>query len=70
MTIGLIRSLCLSDTMDNTQSIGDKVGGMVVIEWEDNPDGPNSRVIESDHPFYHTIVDEARDDPDATVKRL
>lgn len=56
--------------MDQQQSIGDKVGGMTVIEWEDNPDGPDSRVIESDHPFYHAIVDSARDDPDATVKRL
>jgi hypothetical protein len=56
--------------MVERETIGDRIGGITVIEWEDNPDGPDSRVIESDHPFYHSIVDEAREDPDANVKRL
>lgn len=56
--------------MVGQQRLGDEAGGIALIEWEDNEGGPDERMIEESHPFYGVIVDEAHDDPDATVKRL
>lgn len=47
-----------------------EVGGITMIEWDNNEDGPGKRFIEKDHPFYSTILSQAREDEDATIKRL
>lgn len=56
--------------MDNSNTIGDESQNFYRIAWEDNEDGPDERMIDSSHEFCSIIVEEAYDDPDATVKRI